>query len=96
MSLINKENLIKDFWESEVEFRPSQIDEVLRLINEQTELNAEEKTGEWVDDKGLYRCSACNHLWSELWWTACCPIDRMYKLMPFCPSCGAKMKPRNS
>ena len=42
MSLISKENLIKDFMKSEVEFRPSQIDEVLRLINKQTELDAED------------------------------------------------------
>lgn len=47
--------------------------------------------GKWVDDKGLYRCSSCNHLWSELWWTENCPIERMLKIMPFCPNCGAKM-----
>lgn len=50
------------------------------------------KHGEWVDDGGVYRCSSCNHLWSELWWTNSCPIERMLKIMPYCPNCGAKME----
>lgn len=50
------------------------------------------KVGKWVDDKGLYMCSCCKRLWPELWWTAYCPMDRMYKTMPFCPNCGAKME----
>ena len=49
------------------------------------------KHGEWLDDKGLYRCSSCNHLWPELWWTENCPIERMLKIMPYCPNCGASM-----
>lgn len=52
----------------------------------------ERKVGKWIDDKGLYMCSCCKHLWAELWWTAYCPMDRMYKTMPFCPNCGARME----
>ena len=52
----------------------------------------ERKKGKWIDNKGLYQCSACKHIWSELWWSASCPIDRMYKIMRYCPSCGAYMR----
>ena len=47
--------------------------------------------GEWIDNKGLYQCSCCKHIWSELWWVESCPIDRMNKIMHYCPNCGAKM-----
>ena len=52
----------------------------------------ERKKGKWMIDGGLYRCSACNHLWSELWWAESCPPDRMYSIMRFCPNCGAEME----
>ena len=47
--------------------------------------------GKWIDNKGLYQCSVCKHIWSELWWTETCPIDRMNKMMRYCPNCGARM-----
>lgn len=50
--------------------------------------------GEWIDDKGVYLCSACNHLWVELWWTSIVPKSKMYKWMHFCPNCGAVMDER--
>ena len=53
---------------------------------------AEPKKGKWVIDNGLYRCSACNHLWSELWWVETVPLEKMLELMPYCPKCGAKME----
>lgn len=52
----------------------------------------ERKVGKWIDNNGLYQCSVCKHIWSELWWTSICPIDRMNKMMRFCPNCGARMK----
>lgn len=52
----------------------------------------ERKKVKWIDDKGLYRCSACNHLWSELWWTSVVPANKMYETMRFCPNCGAEMR----
>ena len=51
----------------------------------------EVKHGKWVNHKGLYQCSCCKHIWSELWWVESCPMERMYKIMPFYPNCGAKM-----
>lgn len=47
--------------------------------------------GRWIIDKGLYRCSICNHLWSELWWAEIVPLEKMTEIMPYCPKCGAKM-----
>ena len=53
---------------------------------------AEPRTGKWMIDNGLYRCSACKHLWSELWWAETVPLEKMLKLMPYCPNCGARME----
>ena len=50
----------------------------------------ERKTGKWIDNNGLYQCSVCKHIWSELWWTETCPIDRMNKMMHYCPNCCSK------
>lgn len=50
-----------------------------------------QKKGKWLTDRGLYKCSNCNHVFSELWWVETCPIDRMNKYMRFCPQCGAEM-----
>lgn len=47
--------------------------------------------GHWINDKGLYMCSVCKHLWSELWWVEIVPLEKMNKIMPYCPNCGAKM-----
>ena len=49
-----------------------------------------EKTGKWINDKGLYRCSVCNELWCD-WWASCVSIERMNKIMHYCPNCGARM-----
>lgn len=55
------------------------------------EVNAEPvKHGEWVNDNGLYRCTACGELWT-IGWADCIPIQYMYKERPYCPKCGAKM-----
>ena len=54
------------------------------------------KVGKWIDNNGLYQCSVCKHIWSELWWTSVCPIDRMNKMMRFCPNCGSLMKGEKS
>ena len=49
------------------------------------------KHGHWINDKGLYKCSICNELWCH-WWVNTVPIERMNKMMRFCPNCGAKME----
>lgn len=48
----------------------------------------ERKTGKWLIDRGLYKCSSCNQLWTE-WWAVSKPIERMNKEMPYCPVCGS-------
>lgn len=48
----------------------------------------EHKKGKWINDRGLYRCSYCNQLWTE-WWVASKPIERMKKESPYCPMCGS-------
>lgn len=71
---------------------------VLKWVNEvdiSTAINpnvVERKKGKWIVNKGLYQCSCCKHIWSELWWVESCPMERMYKIMPFCPNCGADMR----
>lgn len=48
------------------------------------------KHGKWINDKGLYRCSVCNYLWTSFW-AVVVPEERMYKEMKYCTNCGAKM-----
>ena len=51
----------------------------------------EQKKGKWLNDKGLYRCSLCNELWTH-WWAVVMQPERMYKEMKYCPNCGAEME----
>lgn len=51
----------------------------------------ERKTGTWINDDGLYRCSSCNLLWAH-WWASAMPPERLYKEMKYCPYCGADMR----
>ena len=48
----------------------------------------ERKKGMWINDRGLYKCSCCNRLWTE-WWAISKPIERMRKECPYCPMCGS-------
>ena len=48
----------------------------------------ERKTGKWINDRGLYKCSCCKQLWAE-WWVLSKPIERMRKEVPYCPMCGS-------
>lgn len=49
------------------------------------------KHGQWVNDKGLYKCTACNELCTTAGWARCIPEERMYKGFKYCPNCGAIM-----
>lgn len=61
------------------------------VIDQQPTVDAEPvKHGQWINDKGLYKCSVCNELWCH-WWANTVPIERMNKMMRYCPLCGAKM-----
>ena len=46
------------------------------------------KNGEWINDRGLYKCSRCKQYWA-VWWAVSMPIERMLKEMPYCPKCGS-------
>lgn len=60
------------------------LSEAIKALSEQPE----RKTGKWIIDRGLYKCSSCNQLWAE-WWAISKPIERMRKEMPYCPMCGS-------
>lgn len=67
------------------------VDAYLDALRHLPSAEPELRHGKWIDNNGLYQCSVCKHIWSELWWTSVCPIDRMNKMMHYCPNCGAKM-----
>lgn len=52
--------------------------------------SVEPKHGKWINDRGLYKCSACGNLWTT-WWAVVVPEERMNKEMKYCPNCGARM-----
>lgn len=68
-------------------------DEVVRGLKQlpSTESELARKKDKWINDRGLYKCSCCNQLWTE-WWAAAKPIEQMNKDMLFCPMCGADMR----
>ena len=73
--------------------RACEVDDVkAELEDAPTADVVERKVGKWVDNKGLYQCSCCKNIWSELWWVESCTIDRMNKIIHYCPNCGARMK----
>lgn len=49
------------------------------------------KHGEWINDKGIYKCSVCNTLCAIAGWASCIPKKQMYEVFKFCPECGARM-----
>ena len=50
------------------------------------------KHGKFVNDNGLYRCTACNDHCAVAGWADCIPEEHMYRAFKFCPNCGAKMQ----
>lgn len=92
--LIRREDAINEFWKSEIEFRPSQIDEVLRILNSIP--SAEPKVGNWIEKDGMwcddptFRCSVCGEEYELLEGT---PIDNG---MNYCPNCGSRMFERRT
>lgn len=68
------------------------LSEVLMIVDDAPTADVvERKVGKWINDKGLYKCSACNELWT-VGWACCIPIKQMYKEVRYCPHCGAKME----
>lgn len=62
--------------------------ECILTIKKLPSAQPERKKGKWVNDRGLYKCSCCNRLWTE-WWAISKPIERMRKECPYCPMCGS-------
>lgn len=52
---------------------------------------AERKKGQWINDKGLYKCTSCGELWTECW-ASCIPPAQIYKELKYCPTLGAPME----
>ena len=76
--LISRKMAIEKFWHSDVEFRPTQIDEVMALLKDLPSAQPEQRTGKWLNvcmDYG--ECSECGF----------CGLTTDY-----CPSCGADMR----
>ena len=51
----------------------------------------EVRHGRWIEDKNIYKCTACNDLLTVAGWADCIPEKQIYKAFKFCPNCGAKM-----
>lgn len=87
MRLIDVDNLVVDarFGEDEIPFVS------LKQIEDAPTVAAEPvRYGCWVNDKGLYKCTACNELWT-VGWACCIPMEQMLRENSYCPHCGAKM-----
>ena len=54
--------------------------------------SAQPKTGKWIKDNSLYKCSSCKDLCTVAGWANCIPEEQMYKSFKFCPNCGARME----
>ncbi len=96
MDLIDRQAAIDALWKVH-QNRPLDSDrwvitDCLQEIDKLPSAQPERKKGKWINDNGLYQCSCCKHLWSELWWVENCPMERMYKIMRYCPNCGAEME----
>ena len=55
------------------------------------------KRGKWIKDGdayALYKCSVCNDVCPAVGYADCIPEERMYKIMKYCPNCGARMERR--
>lgn len=83
--LISRRETITAFWKSEVEFRPSQIDEVERVIKSiparetVEELRQPKKIAMLVNPNPCGECSNCSEL-----------ID-IRDGFKYCPGCGARL-----
>ena len=98
--LISRQDAIDEFWKSEIAFRPSQIDEVMRILCKVPSADAAPVVhGEWLPyefctDGTWDKCSVCGvaHRTRSKYTGY---IDgKEYTIqdrMNYCPNCGAKM-----
>lgn len=90
--LISRQDTLATFWKSEVEFRPSQIDEVERIIKSVPTVEAEPvrhgryigtEFGGYADGNPVYyewECSECG-----------CVFEEEEPIYNYCPNCGARL-----
>ena len=92
MRLIDADAVVTALIDADLIKWQSQADRVQEVID--TISTIEPKHGRWIYDGkggyGLYKCSECNEFWSH-WYADVIPIERMNKILKFCPNCGAKM-----
>lgn len=55
-------------------------------------VDEEPKTGHWINDNGIYKCTVCNDHCTVAGWADCIPKGQMYKEFKYCPICGARME----
>lgn len=56
------------------------------------DLPSAERRGQWIKDKNLYKCTACNDFLSVAGWADCIPEKQIYTAFKHCPNCGARME----
>ena len=65
----------------------------IRMIKQLPTIDTEPvRHGHWINDNGIYKCTACNNLCTIAGWSSSVPEEQMYKVFKFCPDCGAKME----
>ncbi len=65
----------------------------IRMIEQLPTVDTESvRHGHWINDKGIYKCTACNNLCTIAGWSSSVSEEQMYKVFKFCPDCGAKME----
>lgn len=77
----------------EMEKRHKEGDAItLGYIKNLPSVTPKQRTGKWVKDKNLYKCTACNELCTQAGWASCISKEQIYKAFKYCPNCGAKME----
>lgn len=87
MDLIDRQAAINEAYKIVIDGDAYEVVQVETLMGLQS-AQPEWKKGKWINDRGLYKCSCCNRLWTE-WWAISKPIERMRKECPYCPMCGS-------
>ncbi len=68
----------------------TRVQEVFYRMTDKDPQLVEVRHGRWINDRGLYRCTACGELWT-IGWATCISLEQMNKNCPYCPQCGAVM-----
>lgn len=92
--LISRQEMLATFWKSEVEFRPSQIDEVERVIKSIPTVEAEPvRHAYWIKKMTVKLCVGFD-VYEPHWYCSCCKEKyepSFAQICKYCYVCGAKM-----